>query len=171
MKLGKIRFLLIFFISFFVNSTLFSEDKISTVPLLNLEELKPSFEEVENDNSNNQSTSESQLKKKDKKIPSTKNKSVNMLGLDKITAKTSELNIKIGETKKFGPLEIKVLKCGKEKSSKDNANVAYLQVRDISKSENEKVFIFNGWTFSSDPTIAPFDHAIYDLQLVNCSNI
>ena len=68
MKLGKIRFLLIFFISFFVNSTLFSEDKISTVPLLNLEELKPSFEEVENDNSNNQSTSESQLKKKESSI-------------------------------------------------------------------------------------------------------
>ncbi len=68
MKLGKIRFLLIFFISFFVNSTLFSEDKISTVPLLNLEELKPSFEEVENDNSNNQSTSESQLKKRIKRF-------------------------------------------------------------------------------------------------------
>tara|TARA_B000000441_G_C21541478_1_gene231906 strand:- start:16 stop:303 length:288 start_codon:yes stop_codon:yes gene_type:complete len=95
MKLGKIRFLLILFISFFVNSSLFSEDKISTVPLLNLEELKPSFEEVENDDINNQSTHESRLKKKEKKIPSSKNKSVNMLGLDKITAKTSEINIKI----------------------------------------------------------------------------
>ena len=52
MKLGKIRFLLILFISFFVNSSLFSEDKISTVPLLNLEELKPSFEEIENDDLN-----------------------------------------------------------------------------------------------------------------------
>ena len=37
--------------------------------------------------------------------------------------------------------------------------------------ENEKVFIFNGWTFASDPSLTPFDHAIYDLQLINCSNV
>ena len=48
-------------------------------------------------------------------------------------------------------------------------NVAYLQVKDITESQNEKVFIFNGWTFASDPNITPFDHAIYDLQLVNCN--
>ena len=78
----------------------------------------------------------------------------------------------MGETKKFGPLEIKVLKCGKvnsENISDDNA--AYLQVKDLSVSQNEKVFIFNGWTFSSDSTINPFDHAIYDLQLINCNNV
>ena len=44
-----------------------------------------------------------------------------------------------------------------------------MQVKDLSKSENEKVFIFNGWTFSSDPNLTPFDHAIYDLQLLNCN--
>ena len=49
-------------------------------------------------------------------------------------------------------------------------SVAYLQVKDFTENQNEKIFIFNGWTFSSDPTIAPFDHAIYDLQLVNCNN-
>ena len=171
MKLGKIRVLLIFFISFFVNSTLFSEDKISTVPLLNLEELKPSFEEVENDNSNNQSTSESQLKKKDKKIPSTKNKSVNMLGLDKITAKTSELNIKIGETKKFGLLEIKAIKCGKVNDSKEVYETAYIQVKDTSDNSDEKVFVFNGWIFSTSPSLRPIDHPVYDLWLVSCENV
>ena len=46
-----------------------------------------------------------------------------------------------------------------------------MQVKDLTKSENEKVFIFNGWTFSSDPTLAPFDHAIYDLQLLSCYNV
>ena len=52
-----------------------------------------------------------------------------------------------------------------------NSKVAYLQVKDLTENENEKVFIFNGWTFSSDPTIAPFDHAVYDLQLVTCSKV
>ena len=45
-----------------------------------------------------------------------------------------------------------------------------MQVKDLTKNENEKVFIFNGWTFASNPSLTPFDHAIYDLQLVNCSN-
>ena len=97
---------------------------------------------------------------------------VKFIGLDKITAKTSDIIIKLGETKKFGPLEIKVLKCGRTQlENKNNHSVAYLQVKDTSKNENEKVFIFNGWTFSSDPTLAPFDHAIYDLQLVGCDNV
>ena len=77
----------------------------------------------------------------------------------------------MGEIKKFGPLEIKVLKCGKLKYKNKIDNVAYLQVKDSKDVDNEKIFIFNGWTFSSDPTLAPFDHAIYDLQLVNCNNI
>ena len=111
--------------------------------------------------------------KKNQKSNEIKKKSLSakLIGLDKITAKTTEININLGETKKFGPLEIKVLKCGKIKSNNSSNNVAYLQVKDLTESENEKVFIFNGWTFSNDPTIAPFDHAIYDLQLVNCNNV
>ena len=77
----------------------------------------------------------------------------------------------INLAKKFGPLEIKVLKCGKFTSGNKIDNVAYLQVKDLTENNSEKVFIFNGWTFSSDPTLAPFDHAIYDLQLVNCNKV
>ena len=50
-------------------------------------------------------------------------------------------------------------------------DVAYMQVKDLTKNENEKVYIFNGWTFSSDPNLTPFDHAIYDLQLLNCNKV
>ena len=94
-----------------------------------------------------------------------------IFGLDKITAKISEITINLGETKKFGALEIKLLKCGKVQTNNMTDNVAYLQVKDNTKSENEKVFIFNGWIFSSEPSLALFDHAIYDLQLVSCNNI
>ena len=88
----------------------------------------------------------------------------------KITAKTSEINIKIGETIKFGVLDIKVLKCGKIKSKSSRSEAAYIQVKDSSEIQNEQVFIFNGWTFSSNPSIAPIDHAIYDIWLVSCEN-
>ena len=69
----------------------------------------------------------------------------------------------------MGLLEIKALKCGISESSDIEKNmVAYLQVKDISVNQNEKVFIFNGWTFSSNPSIAPIDHAVYDIWLVDC---
>ena len=61
--------------------------------------------------------------------------------------------------------------CGKVNSKLANDNAAYLQVKDLSINQDEKVFIFNGWTFASDPSLAPFDHAIYDLQLLNCQNV
>ena len=75
------------------------------------------------------------------------------------------------EAKKFGPLEIKILKCSKVNVNNNLSNVAYMQVKDLTKNENEKVYIFNGWTFSSDPNLTPFDHAIYDLQLLSCYNV
>ena len=168
MKLGSYRFALSFFFLLFYNLISLAEDKVSTSPLINLNELKPSFEEVED--SNNEIISNEVIKDKKKILPQNNLSSAKFIGLDKITAKTSEIVINLGEIKKFGPLEIKVLKCGKINSDNKNNSVAYLQVKDMSENQNEKVFIFNGWTFSSDPTIAPFDHAIYDLQLVNCYN-
>ena len=169
MRLGNSKFFFIFLFFIYLSPSQ-SEDKILTTPLINLNELKPSFEEIEDINedsiANNDEIKQKKkmLKKKDNLV------SAQLTGLDKITAKKSDILINLGETKKFGPLEIKVLKCGKTNSKYKNDSVAYLQVKDISKNENEKVFIFNGWTFSSDPTIAPFDHAIYDIQLVNCNN-
>ena len=170
MKLGNSIFLLSIYFFLSYHQTLKAEDKILSSPLINLDELQPSFEEIE-ETSNNVISGELIAKKK-KNSPSNNFSSAKFIGLDKITAKTSEIIVKLGETKKFGPLEIKVLKCGKVNSQniyKDS--VAYLQVKDLSVSQNEKVFIFNGWTFSSDSTITPFDHAIYDLQLVNCNNV
>ena len=169
MKLGNNRFALSLLFLLFYNLISLAEDKVSTSSLINLNELKPSFEEV--DDLGNNTSSNEVIKNKKKILPKNNSSSAKLIGLDKITAKTSEIVINIGEVKKFGPLEIKVLKCGKINSDNKNNSVAYLQVQDISENQNEKVFIFNGWTFASDPTIAPFDHAIYDLQLVNCNNV
>ena len=171
MKLGKIKLLTFFFIlSSFLS--LKADDKILSAPIINLENLEPSYENLENEDEII-SNSNSLIKKRD--INETKKdniKFVNLIGLDKITAKTIPIKIKLGETAKFGLLEIKALKCGVSNNSKTkNNSVAYLQVRDISENQNEKVFIFNGWTFSSNPSIAPIDHAIYDIWLVSCDNV
>ena len=144
-----------------------ADDKITTSPLINIEKIKPSFESLEEENEN--STLNKDLKTKKKEIILESSQAI-LIGLDKITAKSSELIVNLNESKKFGPLEIKILKCGKVKVNNKSDSVAYMQVKDLTKNDNEKVFIFNGWTFASDPSLTPFDHAIYDLQLLNCNN-
>ena len=170
MKLGKIKHYLVF-IMLTITSSLIADDKILSAPIINLESLKPSYENLENEKDNNLK-SNTKIKKRNI-IDKKKNniKFVNLLGLDKITAKTIPIKIKLGETVKFGLLEIKALKCGISNTAETkNNSAAYLQVRDISENQNEKVFIFNGWTFSSNPSLAPIDHAIYDIWLIGCEN-
>ena len=88
--------------------------------------------------------------------------------LDKVSSKNTIITLSIGEEKKFQNLLIKVLKCKNSKFDDDPEITAYIQVKDLNISDNEKVFIFNGWTFSSSPTLNPFDHPVYDLWLSSC---
>ena len=162
---NNFKYLITLILSLFLFSA-FAENKITSSPLINLENLKPSFEETETDSDN--ILSNKQIKNKNKTNNSQIKFNAILIGLDKITAKSSQIFVKFNEPKKFGPLEIKILKCGKVENNNILDDVAYMQVKDLSKNENEKVFIFNGWTFASDPNLTPFDHAIYDLQLVNC---
>ena len=167
MKPGN-KFYVFTVLFFFTTNFCFSEEKIISTPLINLEEIKPSFENLEDENEN---ISLNQNLKEKKNVKDLKSSQAILIGLDKITAKSIELIVNLNEIKKFGPLEIKILKCGKVKVNNKIDSVAYIQVKDLTKNDNEKVFIFNGWTFASDPSLAPFDHAIYDLQLINCSKV
>ena len=88
--------------------------------------------------------------------------------LDKVSSKNSKLEIQLGKETKFKNLLIKALKC-KNSEFDDNPEVtAYLQVKDTSNKSNDEVFVFNGWTFSSSPSIRPFDHPVYDIWLTKC---
>ena len=88
--------------------------------------------------------------------------------LDKVSSKSSLLKLKIGEEKKFKNLLIKSLKC-KNSEFDDNPEITtYIQVKDLTKKDNDEVFIFNGWTFLSSPTINPFDHPVYDIWITRC---
>ena len=88
--------------------------------------------------------------------------------LDKISSKNTLLKLKNGDLVLFKDLSIKSLKC-KNSEFDDNPEItAYMQVTDLNNSNNDEVFVFNGWMFSSSPSITPFDHPVYDIWLVNC---
>ena len=88
--------------------------------------------------------------------------------LDKVSSKNNVLKIKIGEEQKFKNLLIKSLKCKNSEFDDNPEIIAYIQVKDLTNKNNDEVFIFNGWTFSSSPTIKPFDHPVYDIWLTKC---
>ena len=88
--------------------------------------------------------------------------------LDKVSSKSNLLKLKIGEEKKYKNLLIKSLKCKNSKFDDNPEVTAYIQVQDLTNTDNDEVFIFNGWTFSSSPTINPFDHSVYNIWLMKC---
>ena len=176
MKLGNSKnFIFILIFLFTSTFSIFAEDKIKSVPLINLEELSPTFEEdkdelekIEKINvnlNNTEDTLEKSNIKKDNKIY------INLKALDKVTAKTSAVRLAVGEKKFFGSLEIKALKCQLSESNDSIDTVAYLQVKDLSNKDNNQVFLFNGWTFASSTTLQSIDHPIYDLWITGCENI
>ena len=88
--------------------------------------------------------------------------------LDKISSKNILVKLKNGETKKHKDLLIKSMKC-KNSEFDDNPEItAYIQVSDLTNKDKDDVFVFNGWMFSSSPSITPFDHPVYDIWLVSC---
>ena len=88
--------------------------------------------------------------------------------LDKISSKNFLIKLKNGEEKKHKDLLIKSIKCKNSEFDDDPEITAYIQVKDLKNTKNDDVFVFNGWMFSSSPSIAPFDHPVYDIWLVNC---
>ena len=88
--------------------------------------------------------------------------------LDKISSKNTLVKLKNGELITFKNLSIKSLKC-KNSEFDDNPEItAYIQVKDLTDENNNEVFVFNGWMFSSSPSITPFDHPVYDVWLIKC---
>ena len=180
MKFGNIKKILILslLLIFFSTST-YSTDRVQMVPVINLEDISATFEEekdelekVDEETSYatevNITDSETSEKIKSDKIY------VSLKALDKITAKTSSIKIAVGEKKYFGQLEIKPLKCALsgDKGDKESLDtIVYIQVKDLSIKNNDQVFVFNGWTFASSPTLKPIDHPVYDLWLIGCDNI
>ena len=176
MKLGNLKIIIYVFALLHISTLpIFSVDKIESVPLINLEDLSPTFEEgkdeLEKVDEKNTTINENENTLESPEIQENEKIYINLRALDKVTAKTTEIRMGIGEKKFFGPLEIKALKCQLSESNDAIDTVAYLQVKDLSVKDNNQVFLFNGWTFASSPTLQSIDHPIYDLWITSCENI
>ena len=88
--------------------------------------------------------------------------------LDKVNSQSDIIEIEVGKEYKFKNLSITILKCNNSEFDDDPEVTAYMQVRDMVIKDDNRVYIFNDWTFASSPSIRPFDHPIYDIWLKKC---
>ena len=165
MTLGNLSLALLFSFILVGLSNANSQEKID------LEGLQPTFEEETDLTDDEKKLQNFEIRSKNKKkIMTGETAIVHFRALDKITAKTSDISIPVGKKQKIGYLEVLPKKC-KKAEDENSGVVAYIQVRDLSDKKDDKIFVFNGWTFSSRPTLQSFDHPVYDLWVLECDNI
>ncbi len=105
---------------------------------------------------------------KAKTVDNFEGKNTDIKILDKISSKNELIKLINNQEYIYKDLSIKSIKCT-DSELDDNPEIkAYIQVKDLTKKDRNNVFVFNGWMFSSSPSIAPFDHPVYDIWLINC---
>lgn len=88
-------------------------------------------------------------------------------GLNKVTARISQLEVPVGTSTRFGNLEIIVRRCWKTPSNERPENAARLEIIDR-KPGDSPVAAFNGWMFSSSPSLSGLEHPVYDVVVLRC---
>lgn len=87
--------------------------------------------------------------------------------LNKVTAKSSNLEALVGKEINFDTLTIKVDKCWRAPSDQRPENKILLEVTEA-LTDGTKKPIFYGWMFSSSPSISGLEHPVYDITAIEC---
>lgn len=102
--------------------------------------------------------------------PASGNMNVAVLqGLDKITARITTIDAPVGQTVRFGTLDILVKRCVKRPPEEPPESTAYLEITERRQGEPNKM-LFSGWMFSSSPAVSSIQHPVYDVWVVSCKN-
>ena len=88
-------------------------------------------------------------------------------GLDKVTARVSRIEAPVGETVRFGTLEIIARTCDKRPPEEAPESSAFLDVWEVRPGAAAES-VFRGWMFSSSPALSPLEHPVYDVWVLGC---
>jgi hypothetical protein len=89
-------------------------------------------------------------------------------GLDKVTARTQRFYAPVGESTRFGTLEITVGDCLVNAPEAPPESVAYLTIVDHKPGQAAEK-LFAGWMFASTPSLSALDHGVYDVRVLSCT--
>lgn len=88
--------------------------------------------------------------------------------LDKVTARISKLEVKLGETVKFGALKVTPRNCFSRPATEQPKTTTFVEVNEIELDGSEKP-LFKGWMFAESPGLNAVEHPVYDVWLTECA--
>ena len=90
-------------------------------------------------------------------------------GLDKVTARISEIRVPLGGAVRFGTLEITAHRCLKRPPEETPESSALIEIREVRAGEGPRM-LFRGWMFASSPALNALEHPVYDVWVKDCLN-
>jgi hypothetical protein len=90
---------------------------------------------------------------------------LHLRGLDTLNGAAQDITLRVGETTRFGHLEITAETCRVPRDDTADA-YAFLRIRDVREAAPR----FSGWMFASSPALSALDHPRYDVWVLSCSN-
>ncbi len=90
-------------------------------------------------------------------------------GLDKTTARVSTFEVPVGQSVRFGSLEIYARICDKRPPEEAPESAAFLDISELRQGQ-PAAQVYRGWMFASSPALAAMEHAVYDIWVIDCKN-
>lgn len=88
--------------------------------------------------------------------------------LDKVTARISRLEVKLGETVRFGALKLTPRACYSRSPTEPPKTTSFVEVQEILLDGTEQR-LFNGWMFAESPGLSAVEHPVFDVWLTECA--
>lgn len=87
-------------------------------------------------------------------------------GLDKISGRTTDLPVLVGEAVRYGRLQVRLGECRYPAGDPSSDAYAQLTIADVSQN----VTLFSGWMIASSPALSALDDARYDVWVISCQS-
>lgn len=88
-------------------------------------------------------------------------------GLDKVSARTSVIEVPLDGSATFGTLTIHVRQCITAPPDEKPETSAFLEISDTPPGHDPQP-IFSGWMFASSPALSALEHPVYDVWVTAC---
>ena len=150
-----------FIISTIISSTIYAQN-IDTAPLINLNELEPSYDQEILELDDIGKSNVDSLNKNEKKNIQVPFATISLL--NKITTEVKTIDIRLKENYLLDELKIYAIDCHNSKPFEKKETAVYLNVYNQTSMEK----IFNGWMLKSLPSVSSMEHPIYDIWVENC---
>lgn len=87
-------------------------------------------------------------------------------GLDKVSGRTTDIQLQVGEAKRYGRLEVRLGECRYPAGDPSSDAYAQLTITDLAQN----VTLFSGWMIASSPALSALDDARYDVWVISCQS-